>query len=120
MAQHNELGAQGEKEAISYLKNKGYTIRHANWTAGSLEIDIVAQIDNWLVMVEVKTRKSDYFEPPTNAITSRKIKNLVAAADVYIRKFGWEGETRFDIITLIQRGQNFEVEHIEDAFLPSL
>lgn len=120
MAEHNELGALGEIEAQNFLKKKGYTIRHCNWTAGSLEIDIVAQIDDWLVIVEVKTRKSNFIELPKDAINMRKIRNLVNAADTYIRIFNWDGETRFDVISVVQSGQQFLIEHIEDAFMPPM
>lgn len=59
-------------------------------------------------------------EQPEQAVNMRKIRNLVNAADAYIRKFNWEGETRFDIVTVVQAGQRFEIEHIEDAFLPPM
>ncbi len=120
MAEHNELGQLGEIEAQNYLKNNGYIIRDVNWTAGSYEIDIVAQKDEWLVIVEVKTRKSRAFEQPEQAVNMRKIRHLVYAAEAYIRKFNWECETRFDVITVVPVGQKFEVEHIEDAFLPPM
>jgi putative endonuclease len=120
MAEHNDLGELGEIEAQNYLRKNGYTIRHTNWTAGSLEIDIVAEKDEWLVIVEVKTRKSNYIEQPKDAINMRKIRNLVNAADAYIRRFNWEGETRFDVISVVQNDQKFEIEHIEDAFLPPM
>ena len=120
MAEHNDLGKLGEIEAQKFLKKNGYTIRHTNWTVGSLEIDIVAQIDEWLVIVEVKTRRSTYIELPKDAINMRKIRNLVNAADAYIRRFNWEGDTRFDIISVVQSGQRFEIEHIEDAFMPPM
>ena len=120
MAEHNDLGTLGEIEAQNFLKKNGYTIRHTNWTAGSLEIDIVAQKDDWLVIVEVKTRKSTFVELPQDAINARKIRNLVNAADAYIRRFNWDGETRFDVISVVQSGQQFELEHIEDAFMPPM
>ena len=73
-----------------------------------------------LVVVEVKTRSTEYFEHPEEAITLKKIRNLVSAAHDYIFKYDWQGETRFDIISVIPRGQTFTVQHIEDAFLPPL
>jgi len=117
MAEHNELGDIGEERAQAYLRSKGYYILHTNWQCGKLELDIVAQKDDWLVVVEVKTRSTETFEHPQEAITPRKIRNIVSAAHEYILKFDWHGETRFDVISVIPRGQNFEIEHIEDAFL---
>ncbi|MDD3079289.1 MAG: YraN family protein [Paludibacter sp.] len=117
MAEHNKLGNLGEKEAQKYLQNKGYKIRNTGWTKGKLELDIVAEKNNILVIVEVKTRSTDTFEHPKDAITPRKIKNIVNAAHEYITEYEWDGETRFDVISVIPNGQQFIVEHIEDAFI---
>jgi putative endonuclease len=117
MAEHNQLGNLGEESAQAYLRSKGYRIRHTNWVAGKLELDIVAEHDGWLIVVEVKTRSTETFERPEEAITNRKIRNIVNAAHEYIYQFDWKGETRFDIISVIPHGQDFHIEHIEDAFL---
>ena len=120
MAQHNELGNIGEERAQAYLREKGYKIKHVNWFAGKFELDIVAEKDGWLVVVEVKTRSTDTFEHPQEAITPRKIRNIVSAAHEYILQFDWQGETRFDVISVIPQGQGYRIDHIEDAFLPPL
>jgi putative endonuclease len=72
MAEHNDLGILGEQRAQAYLNSKGYRIRHVNWVIGKLELDIVAEKDDWLIVVEVKTRSTDTFEHPKEAITNRK------------------------------------------------
>lgn len=120
MAQHNELGNEGELRAQAYLHEQGYTIKHTNWTFGKLELDIVAEKDGWLVIVEVKTRSTDTFEHPQEAITPRKIKNIVLATHEYIQSFNWQGETRFDVVSVMPKGQSFVIEHIEDAFMAPL
>lgn len=128
MAEHNDLGNLGEVRAQNYLLSKGFHIRHINWhnvlpsgKEGKLELDIVAEKDGWLVVVEVKTRSTATFEHPEEAITLRKIRNLVNAAHEYILQFDWHGETRFDVVSVIPHGQDFLIEHIEDAFLsPSI
>ncbi len=120
MADHNELGKIGEERAQKYLSEKGYKIRETNWVTGKLELDIIAEKDGMLVIVEVKTRSTEYFEHPEEAITLRKIRNLVSAAHDYIFKINWMGETRFDIISVIPKGQSYSIHHIEDAFLPPL
>ena len=71
-------------------------------------------------IVEVKTRSTDYFEVPEEAINLRKIRNLVNAAHEYIFSCNWEGETRFDVISVIPIGQSFKIDHIEDAFMPPM
>lgn len=120
MALHNELGNEGELRAQAYLRERGYNIKHVNWTFGKLELDIVAEKDSMLIVVEVKTRSTDTFEHPQEAITPRKIKNIVNATEEYIIRQNWDGETRFDVISVIPQGQNFKIEHIEDAFLAPL
>lgn len=120
MADHNKLGNLGEERAQAFLLGKGYKIRHINWFFGKLELDIVAEKDGWLVVVEVKTRSTDTFEHPKEAITPAKIKKIVRATHEYIITFDWQGETRFDVISVIPRGQAFHIEHVEDAFLAPL
>ncbi len=124
MAEHNELGNLGEKRAQDYLSSKGFHIRHTNWHnttpfggIGKLELDIVAEKDGWLIIVEVKTRSTETFEHPEEAITLRKIRNIINATHEYILQFDWKGETRFDVVSVIPHGQEFIIEHIEDAFL---
>jgi len=117
MAEHNELGEAGEKQAEIYLQKAGYKIRHTHWRSGPLELDIVAEKADVLVVVEVKTRSTDTFEAPEEAITNKKIRNLVRAAHEYIYAFDWQGETRFDVISVIPDGKLFKIDHIEDAFL---
>lgn len=118
MAEHNELGNEGELRAQAYLRDKGYVIKHTNWVTGKLELDIVAEKDGMLIVVEVKTRSTETFEHPAEAITLRKIRNIINATHNYIFQFDWQGETRFDVISAIPHGQDFRIEHIEDAFLP--
>lgn len=120
MAEHNELGKEGEKAAREYLCAKGYKIRHHNWQAlGSKnELDIVAEKDGQLIVVEVKSRSTEYFEHPKDAITNAKIRRIVQATHDYIIAFDFNGETRFDVISAfpLNEGQ-FKIEHIEDAFM---
>ena len=120
MALHNDLGELGEKRAKEYLIEKGYHILQTNWRIGKLELDIVAETDDWLVIVEVKTRSTETVEHPEEAITLKKIRNIVNAASEYISLFDWNGETRFDVISVIPHGEEFYIDHIEDAFLSPL
>ncbi len=120
MAKHNELRKEGETEAAEYLISKGYTIRHRNWRSGKRELDIVAQKDGELVIVEVKTRRSDEFGRPEEAITDRKIRNIIISTDAYIQRFEIDLPVRFDVITVTGTEPPFQIEHIEDAFLPPI
>jgi len=119
MAKHNDLGYIGEEMAVDYLQSKGYIIRHRNWKSGKKELDIVAEKENVLVVAEVKTRSTEYFEHPQEAVTNAKIRHIVRTAEDYIFKYDLMMETRFDIISVIpDKNGHFSIEHIEDAFLP--
>ena len=118
MAEHNELGKDGESAAVDYLKKNGYNILHTNWRKGHFELDIVAETEDELVIVEVKTRSEGSITDPEDAVTNQKIRNIVAAADAYIKFFDIDLPARFDIISIIGKSPNFEIDHIEDAFYP--
>ena len=120
MAESHMLGQKGEELAAGFLKDKGYRILFRNWTWGKHEIDIIAENSEFIVFAEVKTRSADYYIPPSSAINSQKQKSIIFAADGYIKKFNVEKEGRFDVITIINDGENFEIDHIEGAFYPTL
>lgn len=120
MATHNEFGKKGEEEAAAYLMDKGYIIRHRNWRCGKKELDIVAECEGELVIVEVKARKNRLFGNPEDAVTERKIRRIIASTDAYLRKFSVDMPVRFDIITLVGEEAPFTIEHIEEAFYPPI
>lgn len=117
MAQHNRLGQRGEKYATEYLMSRGYVIREVNWVSGKFELDIVAYRDETIVVVEVKTRSSDDIAFPEEAVTTKKIRNIVRATDAYIRMNALDMEVRFDVISIVGKEPPYEIEHIEDAFV---
>jgi len=121
MAAHNKLGKTGEKYAQQYLLSSGYKILHTNWKAGNFELDIVAEKDNTLIVAEVKTRSTDLFGRPEDFVGNAKMKHTVEAAHHYIHDHNINMDIRFDIIGILKTPEgHFEIEHIEDAFMPSL
>ena len=120
MAEHNDLGKEGEDAACAYLESKGYTIRNRNWRWRKLELDIVAEHQHSLIVVEVKTRRNDLFGNPEEAVTDAKIRHIVRATDAYLKKFCIDFPVRFDIISVTGTIPPFHIEHIEDAFFPPL
>ena len=120
MADHNELGKKGEEVAVKYLKLNHYDIKEKNWRFRKNEIDIIAQKDNVIVVVEVKTRTSEYFENPKEAVTRKKQKFIILAADAYIQENEIDLETRFDIVAVTIINGQTKIDHIQDAFQPSL
>lgn len=120
MADSHLLGQKGEELAAGFLKDKGYKILFRNWTWGKYEIDIIAENTDFIVFAEVKTRSGDYYLPPSAAINSQKQKSIIFAADGYIRRYNVTKEGRFDVITIIDNNGSYEIDHIEDAFYPTL
>ncbi len=116
MAEHNDLGKIGEKLAVEYLQKNGYEILETNWTFQKAEIDIIVQKDNILVIVEVKTRTSIDFGLPQDFVKPKKIQFLVKAANEYIISNDLDLEIRFDIVAIFKEGNNYNIEHIEEAF----
>ena len=116
MAEHNELGKKGEELAIDFLIKKGYTIRDKNYRYLKAEVDIIAQKEDILAIVEVKTRSSRDFGLPQDFVNQKKIKLLVMATDHYVISKDLDVNVRFDIIAIIHENNKFEIEHIEDAF----
>ena len=116
MAQHNDLGKKGEQLAIDYLVKKGYTILDKNWRFQKAEVDIIAQKEETLAVVEVKTRSSIDFGSPQDFVNPKKIKLLVLAIDEYVVSKNLDVDVRFDIIAIVHENKNFTLEHLEDAF----
>ncbi|WP_396178178.1 YraN family protein [Flavobacterium sp.] len=117
MAQHNDLGKEGEELAVAYLEQHGYTILERNWTFQKAEIDIIAQKDEILAVVEVKTRSSTDFGLPQDFVKPKKIQLLVKAVNEYAISNDIDYKIRFDIIAISKdAARKFVIEHIEDAF----
>ena len=74
--------------------------------------------DDTLVVFEVKTRSTGEFGSPADAVSEKKIRRIVNAADGYVRKFRIDLPVRFDIISIIKNADGtLNIEHIEDAFM---
>ncbi len=114
-------GKKGEDLAVSFIKNLGYKIIDRNFRLRNGEIDIVAieksgKAQPTLVFVEVKTRSSDEFGDPLEAITWWKMRTLVRAAQVYkISHRGLPELMRIDAISVLLSDMGDpEIEHIKN------
>ena len=116
MAEHNEKGKIGEKLAKEYLINHGYEVLHTNWRTRRYEVDIIAQKGNILAFCEVKYRSSNLFGEPESFVTKQKQENIIKSAAMYVGRNQWQGETRFDIISVLMDGKTVTINHIEDAY----
>lgn len=120
MAEHNDLGTTGEDLASEHLAKKGYKILERNWSFGKEEIDIIAQKDDEIVFVEVKTRASAFYGRPEAFVKRQKQRFIIKAANTYIERHDIDKEARFDVIGVIVNSGGKEINHIEDAFAPVL
>ena len=111
------LGRMGEDVAADILKVAGYRIIERNYRCRGGEVDIVALDGKTVVFVEVKTRSSEEYGPPQLAVDGRKQRQLTRAAMTYLKEkrlLIWSA--RFDVVGIVVRGKNHEVEHIKNAF----
>ena len=120
MAEHLLTGAAGEQLACQWLVDHGFRVLHRNWRHGRDEIDIVARDGRFLVVVEVKTLKSDRWGDPEDAVDPRKRMNLMRAAAGLIEQTEEDLELRFDVIAITHKPLGPEILHIPDAFYPTL
>ena len=120
MAIHNILGKAGEDAAAKYLEQNGYTIRDRNWRKNHLELDIVADKDKELIIVEVKTRSNTDYIEPQDAVNWQKIRRIVVAAYAFIKHLCLYVSVSFDIILAVGEPFSFRIEHLKEAFYPSI
>jgi putative endonuclease len=119
---YNKLTGQcGEDAAASFLKKSGFKIIERNYKNKIGEIDIIAKDKENLVFVEVKTRSSNKFGTPAEAVTYYKKQKIVNTAKFYLMKNQTELNIRFDIIEVYGKfdGERFlfeNINHLEHVF----
>ena len=116
MAQHNELGKKGEQLAVGFLLKNNYEIIERNYRFDKAEVDIIAKIKDTLAIIEVKTRSSTEYGNPQDFVKPKQIQRLVKAVDEYVNVNDLDVEVRFDIIAIVKENNNFNIEHLENAF----
>lgn len=119
MAVNNKqsLGKAGEDFAAGLLQNHGHVIVARNWHGRYGELDIVSNEGSTLVISEVKTRRSQKFGAPQQAVTAAKQKRLSLAALEFMQAQGMaDRNVRFDVIALIWNGNEFRVNWLKNAF----
>jgi putative endonuclease len=113
MAEHNVRGQKAEEKAALFLREKGYQILEKNYRYKRSEIDIIARKENTLVFVEVKYRSKNSYGDPEASVDEKKEIQVLSGAENYIFDKDWNGEIRFDIISILS---DSAIEHFEDAF----
>lgn len=115
MTRTKQIGDFGEDIAFRYLQDKGYIIKDRNFSTRFGEIDIIAEKDDVLIFVEVKTRKNADYGRPAEFVDLRKQRRIIQSAYMYLN--GEDKAVRFDVIEVLYRREKTYINHIENAFM---
>jgi putative endonuclease len=119
MAHHNHTGLLGEKMAVEYLLEKGFSILHQNWRHSHWEVDIIASLRETLHFIEIKTRRTQKFGYPEEDVTKKKMTNLINASEEYLHQHPNWKQIQFDILSItILKNKPAEFFFIEDVYIP--
>ncbi|WP_457644226.1 YraN family protein [Persephonella sp.] len=106
-------GKESEDKAVEFLKNAGYRIIERNFRSKFGEIDIIAENDELIVIVEVRSKTCFDYGYPEETVDHKKIKKLIKTTQIYLsRKNLSNKQVRFDIISIV----NNNIFHIKNAF----
>ena len=120
MAEHNIIGNLGEKIASNYLFQRGYEILELQWRFKHKEVDIIAQKDGVIHIVEVKTRSSES-ETESDHITQNKMQFLIEESEFYMQEKNLSSDLQFDVVVVrIFDKLTYTVKHIENAFVSDI
>ena len=113
---NQEIGKLGEDIAVNYLKQKGYKILDRNFECRQGELDIIALDKNEIVFIEVKTRTSNRYGYPSEAVNKVKQKHMLQTIKyyLYIRNLN-DKFVRIDVIEVHIRNNVYKVNHIKKA-----
>ncbi len=111
------FGKSGEEAAAALLKENGYKILARNYKSKLGEIDIVAQEKDTICFIEVKTRHTDKFGLPQEAVLGRKQRQISKAAINFLKENKLlDKKARFDVVSIICPQDNPELDLIKNAF----
>ena len=118
MAIHNHTGKLGEQFGATHLQENGYRLLAQNWRHSYWEVDIIAEKNNVLHFIEIKTRRSKKYGLPEEKVGRKKIQNLINAAEQYCYLHPeWE-RIQFNILSIsIIKDEPVEYFLIEDVYL---
>ena len=115
----DNIGKFGEDIASKYLEAKGYKIKERNYRTFLGEIDIISEYKGNIIFVEVKTRRSNKFGYPEEAINYNKQRKIIKNALCYLAKYNlWKNNYYFDVILVsISNHKDIKrIKHIRNAF----
>jgi putative endonuclease len=115
--QKKNRGGQGEKKAEDYLKSRGYDILGRNQRVAGVEIDLVVRKENFLCLVEVKTRSSNAYGFPEEFVDYKKQKRLIRGGKLLLNRKAYQNlQIRFDVVSVLFKDKKAEINHIKNAF----
>lgn len=97
---NHQSGHDAEKEAAKYLKRQGFGIHKLNWKTCYCEIDIVAEKDRVIWLIEVKSRKDSSQGFGYEYITPKKLQQMQFAAEMWIQANDWSGDYRLGVVSV--------------------
>ncbi|MCP4020932.1 MAG: YraN family protein [Desulfobacteraceae bacterium] len=111
------LGDLGETAAQKFLSKKRYKILERNFRTRFAEIDIIAQDEDVLCFIEVKTRTNINKILPRQSVNLAKQKKIIQGALTYIKKKNYfQSRMRFDVIEVHEHDGKFNINLIKNAF----
>ncbi len=116
MSNNREIGKIGEDIAVKYLEEQGYKIIERNrHFSRACEVDIIAleKSNNTLVFIEVKTRKTDFFGTPFEAITKTKYNHIKTGLFSYLQENPQYKKYRIDAISILLQPKQ-KIEHLKN------
>lgn len=115
--QHIYLGIWGEEAAVNLLKENGYKILVRNYKTKLGEIDIIAKDKDTFAFIEVKSRHSDRFGLPAEAVSRHKQRQISKAALSFLKENNLlNKKARFDVISVIDSEGMPKLDLIKNAF----
>lgn len=113
------MGKWGEDKAREFLLEQDYLILAQNYHSKFGEIDIIAQKDNIICFIEVKTRKYNSLYAPVEAVSVAKQQKLIMTAQIYLaeQNFAEDFAYQFDVIEVVYYNSYiFKINHLKGAF----
>ena len=113
MKDSGEFGRQGEELAASFLEEKGYQILKRNQRTPYGEIDLIVREKNIIIFVEVKSRSTEFFGSPADAVNAKKQERIRQSGLWWLHETGEKyEEIRFDVIGIIKKKKSpWEISH---------
>jgi putative endonuclease len=117
MAAHNEFGKLGEQMAADWLILQGFVMVARNWKSGRYEVDIIANRNDVIHFIEVKSRHDDQFGKPEDWVGRKKGNHLLSAGEAFQNKYPRCKQIQYDILSiLLTPGYKPEFFFIEDVY----